>query len=83
MIIEGPDGSVVAIEVKSARSVNQRVARGLTFLRDRLGDRFPCGILLHTGPLTARLGERLGAVPIAALWGGASRPEGSLEDASS
>lgn len=83
VIIERPDGSVVAIEVKSARSVNQRDASGLTFLRDRLGDRFQCGILFHTGPLTARLGERVWAVPVAALWGGTSRPSDSMEDASS
>ena len=80
IIIERPDGSVVAIEVKSARSVNQRDASGLTFLRDRLGDRFQCGILFHTGPLTARLGERVWAVPVAVLWDGVSRPEDSLED---
>ncbi len=80
IIIERPDGGVVAVEVKSARSVNQRDASGLTFLRDRLGDRFQCGILFHTGPLTARLGERMWAVPVAALWDGASRATDSLED---
>lgn len=80
IIIERPDGGVVAIEVKSARSVNQRDARGLTFLRDRLGERFLCGVLFHTGPLTARLGERVWALPVAALWDGFSRPKGSLED---
>ena len=72
IILERPDGSVVAIEVKSARSVNKRDASGLTFLRDRLGDRFQCGILFHTGPLTARLGERVWAVPVAALWNGSA-----------
>jgi uncharacterized protein len=71
IIIERPDGRVVAIEVKSARSVNSRDARGLEFLRQRLGERFTCGILLHTGPLTARLGDRIWAVPVAALWDGA------------
>jgi uncharacterized protein len=83
LIVERPDGRVVAIEVKSARSVNQRDASGLTFLRDRLGDRFQCGILFHTGPLTARLGERVWAVPVAALWDGVSRAKDSLEDARS
>ena len=78
IIIERPDGSVVAIEVKSARSVNQRDASGLTFLRDRLGDRFQCGILFHTGPLTARLGERVWAVPVAALWDGLSLAKDSF-----
>ncbi len=80
IIIERPDGNVVAIEVKSARSVNQRDASGLTFLRDRLGDRYQCGILFHTGPLTARLGERVWAVPVAALWDGVSKAKDSLED---
>ncbi|MEO7397899.1 MAG: DUF4143 domain-containing protein, partial [Ilumatobacteraceae bacterium] len=80
VIIERPDGSVVAIEVKSARSANQRDASGLTFLRDRLGDRFQCGIVFHTGPLTTRLGERVWAVPVAALWDGVSEAKDSLED---
>jgi predicted AAA+ superfamily ATPase len=79
-IIERPNGGVVAIEVKSARSVNQRDATGLTFLRDRLGDRFQAGILLHTGPLTARLGDRVWAVPVAALWDGVSRAKDSSDD---
>ena len=80
IIVERPDGSVVAIEVKSARSVHQRDASGLTFLRDRLGDRFQCGVLLHTGPLTARLGERVWAVPVAALWDAGTARTSSLED---
>ena len=70
IIIERPDGRVIAVEVKSAKSVNHHDARGLTFLRDRLGDRFQCGVVLHTGPLTARLGERVWAIPVAALWDG-------------
>ena len=72
IIVERPDGAVVAIEVKSARSVNQGDTNGLAFLRERLGDRFACGILFHTGPLTARFGDRIWAVPVAALWGGAT-----------
>jgi len=83
IIVERPDGSVLTIEVKSARSVNQRDASGLTFLRDRLGDRFQCGILFHTGPLTARLGERVWAVPVTALWGGTSRSRDPMEGARS
>ena len=79
ILIERPDGSVVAIEVKSARTVNPHDARGLTFLRDRLGDRFRCGVLFHTGPLTARLSERVWAVPVAALWDGVSSIAPSTE----
>ena len=80
VIIERPDGTAIAIEVKSARTVNQRDASALTFLSDRLGDRFQCGILLHTGPLTARLGERVWAVPVAALWDGVKSERDSTEE---
>ena len=72
VVIERPDGRVMAIEAKSARSVKQRDASGLTFLRERLGGRFECGILFHTGPITARFRDRVGAVPVAARWGGVS-----------
>jgi len=83
IIIERPDGTAIAIEVKSARTVNQRDASALTFLSDRLGDRFQCGILFHTGPLTARLGERVWAVPVAALWDGAKGRRDSSEEGNS
>jgi len=83
VIIERPDGAAIAIEVKSARTVNQRDASALTFLSDRLGDRFQCGILFHTGPLTARLGERVWAVPVAALWDGAKGGRDSSEEGNS
>jgi predicted AAA+ superfamily ATPase len=81
IIVERPDGTAIAIEVKSGRSVDQADASGLRFLRDRLGDRLLAGVLLHTGPLTARIGDRLWAVPVAALWGGTSaRPSATTPD---
>lgn len=70
LVVERSDGQVIGIEVKSATSVNEADARGLKFLRDRLGDRFHAGIVLYTGPLTGRLGERIWASPVSALWGG-------------
>ena len=79
IVVERPDGRVMAIEVKSSRSVNQRDASGLTFLRERLGERFECGILFHTGPITARFSDRVWAVPVAALWGGVSGAKDALE----
>lgn len=74
IIIERPDGRVIAIEVKSATTTNQADARGLRFLSDRLGDRLQAGLLLHTGPLTARLSNRIWATPVSALWGGTALP---------
>lgn len=71
IIIERPDGRVIAIEVKSATTTNQADAKGLRFLSERLGPRLQAGILFHTGPLTARLADRIWAAPISALWGAA------------
>ena len=64
---------------RSATTVNQADARGLRFLRDRLGDRFAAGVVFHTGPLTGQLDDRIWATPISALWGGA--PPSIDEDA--
>ncbi len=70
LIIERPDGRVIAIEVKSATATNQADAKGLRFLRDRLGERFQVGLLLHTGPLPAHVDDRIWALPVSSLWGG-------------
>jgi uncharacterized protein len=70
LVIERADGSVVAIEVKSSSGHDRSDGKGLRFLRDALGDRFHCGAVFHTGPLTARLDDRIWATPVPALWGG-------------
>ena len=80
LILEAPDGRVVAIEVKSAISPGPGTARWLTWLRDRLdllGHDFVHGYVLHTGPNRVSLGERLTLLPIEALWNptGAATPE--------
>lgn len=60
---------VVAVEVKATAAPTRDDGRHLAWLRDQLGDRFLAGAVLHTGPRVFRLGERVFAVPIAALWG--------------
>ena len=70
VIIERPDGTVVGIEVKAATLSGGSEAKGLRFLRDVLGDRFTCGVVMQTGPLTVQLEDRIWATPIPALWGG-------------
>lgn len=59
---------VVAFEVKAGAAPNASDAGHLIWLRDLLGDRFVGGLVLHTGPRSFRLGDRIQAVPIAALW---------------
>jgi uncharacterized protein len=68
VVIERRDGSVIAVEVKAAASLGRRDARGLTYLRDKLGKRFKAGALLYTGEATVPLGDRLAAVPLSGLW---------------
>ncbi len=60
---------VVGLEIKAHSAPTRAHARHLFWLRDRLGDRFKGGAVLHTGPAGFRLGERVMAVPICALWG--------------
>jgi hypothetical protein len=68
LVLELFSGEVVGIEVKASASPRPRDAAGLKLLRDRLGDRFRQGILLHLGHDSIPVGERISAIPLAALW---------------
>lgn len=68
IVIEHRDGSVSAVEVKSAATVHERDFRGLKHLKDQLGARFKAGVLLYAGANTAPFGDRLAAVPVSGLW---------------
>ncbi|MCH7231876.1 DUF4143 domain-containing protein [Glycomyces sp. L485] len=68
LLAEYRDGSVYGFEIKSAGGVSAKDARHLAWLRDELGGKFLGGAVLHTGPRSYRLGDRLVAAPIAALW---------------
>lgn len=68
LVLETGDRRVAGIEVKAARTVTARDFRGLTALRDKLGDRFSLGVLLYTGKDPLPFGERLWALPFSALW---------------
>ena len=59
---------VIGIEVKATSAPDASSAAHLTWLRDRLGDRFVAGVVLHTGPATFSLGDRMTAAPISTLW---------------
>ena len=61
-------GRVVGLEVKSATRVGRHDARSLIWLRDHLGDRFHLGVVLYAGQFPFRIGDRLCALPIGALW---------------
>ena len=69
LLAESPDGRVIAIEIKAAAAVDASDARHLSWLREKLGDAFVAGVVFHTGPLAYPLGDRIHALPIAAIWG--------------
>ncbi len=68
IVAEAYDGSIVGIEVKLGASPKASDFSGLAHLRDRLGPRFRAGVVLNTGAETLPFGERLWALPVAALW---------------
>jgi predicted AAA+ superfamily ATPase len=69
LVAELSGGRVLAIEIKSTAAPNRSDARHLEWLRCALGERFLAGAVLHTGPGLFSLGERISAIPIAAIWG--------------
>lgn len=71
IIVEAADGRVVGVEVKSSSTVGHSDARWLSWLRDKIGDDFVTGVVLHTGPRSFGLGDRILALPISQLWNAA------------
>jgi hypothetical protein len=69
LIVERGAGRFIAFEIKADAAPNEHDARHLTRLRDEMGERFLAGAVLHTGPAVYPLGDRILAIPIAAIWG--------------
>jgi predicted AAA+ superfamily ATPase len=67
-ILERHDGAVIGIEAKAAASVGAADFRGLTRVREALGDRFKAVAVIYTGANTATFGDRLLAIPLEGLW---------------
>ena len=68
LVIEYGGGRVAGLEIKARATPTSHHARHLEWLRDTLGERFVCGVVLHTGPRAFRLSERAFAAPISTLW---------------
>jgi uncharacterized protein len=60
---------IVGVEIKATAAPGLDDTAHLRYLRDRLGDRFLAGAVLHTGPRAFVLSERILALPICVLWG--------------
>lgn len=59
---------VIGLEIKARSAPSAEAARHLVWLRDRLGDAFIGGVVLHTGRHVYRLDERIVAAPISTIW---------------
>lgn len=59
---------LIGIEVKATGAAKSHHARHLSWLRDQVGDDLIAGVVLHTGPYTYRLDDRIIAAPIASIW---------------
>jgi predicted AAA+ superfamily ATPase len=68
LVAEAQDGNVVGFEVKAGRDVDQKSLRGLTTLRDALGEQFRAGFLLNTGTEAYAIDDRIYICPIDRLW---------------
>ncbi len=68
IIVELGGGRIIGIAVKSAADIKSHDARHLAWLSHTLGDRFVAGMVLHTGPDTFQLANRIHAAPISSLW---------------
>ncbi len=68
LLIERPDGHLIAVEVKASATVRPTDAKSLAWLRDQIGDRFEIGIVLYTGQQPYRLKDRIAALPMSCLW---------------
>jgi uncharacterized protein len=68
LVLETLRGDVVGLEMKAAVDVSEDDFAGLKYLRDKLGESFIAGLVVHCGDRPRRFGDRLYSVPASALW---------------
>lgn len=69
IVMENRRRELVGIEVKAAMTLSDSDFKGLRALREAVGDRLRCGVVLYGGRETLPFGKGLWAMPIQALWG--------------
>ncbi len=67
-VLEKPDGSVFAIEVKKSEAVTIHDFKGIKAFQELIGDDFAGGVVLYSGRDAVPFGKNLWAVPLFALW---------------
>jgi predicted AAA+ superfamily ATPase len=67
LIVERPDRTVLAIEVKLSAAVRDDDVENLKWLRDQLGPEIVDCLVIHTGPEAYRRNDGIAVVPAALL----------------
>ena len=67
-IVLESQGRIVGVEVKSSSVVGRDDAKGLLWLRDRLGEDFAGGVVLSSASVPFQIDDRVWALPLSALW---------------
>ena len=67
-VLERPDGSIAAVEVKTTDHVASADFAGLRYLAELAPESFRCGVVLYTGDQVVPFGEKLYALPLSMLW---------------
>lgn len=68
LVLERADGSIVGVEIRASSRVETSDFRGLRSLSSVLKRKFVRGVVLYPGAQATPFGDRLLALPIAALW---------------
>lgn len=67
-VLERPDGTLAAVEVKTSERVEAADFSGIRFLQEIVSGDLVCGAVLYGGDAVVPFGSKLFAVPIQALW---------------
>ncbi|PCH55224.1 MAG: hypothetical protein COC15_04615 [Legionellales bacterium] len=67
-VLAANNGQIVGIEVKASNTITKSDFNGLKKLAEISGSKFVQGILLYSGEKILPFGEKLFAVPVAAIW---------------
>jgi predicted AAA+ superfamily ATPase len=79
LVLEGPGGAIVGVEVKSASSLGPHDFKAMRVLAEMVGDRFRRGVVLYTGSRAVHVGGEVYALPMGSLWtlGAGPQPAGA------
>ena len=67
-ILEKPDGSLIAIDIKNSEAVIIHDFKGISIFSEAAGSDFSGGIVLYTGRKVVSFGRNLWGIPLYILW---------------